>query len=34
MTPEQQKQWAAEQRELREHRRGGVAAGDAKPQNY
>jgi Spy/CpxP family protein refolding chaperone len=34
MTPEQQKQWAAEQRELREHKRGGGAAGDAKPQNY
>jgi Spy/CpxP family protein refolding chaperone len=34
MTPEQQKQWAAEQRELREHRHGGGAASDAKPQNY
>jgi Spy/CpxP family protein refolding chaperone len=34
MTPEQQKQWAAEQRELREHKHGGGAASDAKPQNY
>jgi Spy/CpxP family protein refolding chaperone len=34
MTPEQQKQWAAEQRELREHKHGGSGAADAKPQNY
>jgi hypothetical protein len=34
MTPEQQKQWAAEQRELRAHKHGGGAAADAKPQNY
>ncbi|HEY4950406.1 MAG TPA: hypothetical protein VIH88_08745 [Candidatus Acidoferrales bacterium] len=33
MTPEQQKQWAAEQRELREHKRGGGAAAESKPQN-
>jgi Spy/CpxP family protein refolding chaperone len=33
MTPEQQKQWAAEQRELRAHKHGGGAAADAKPQN-
>jgi Spy/CpxP family protein refolding chaperone len=33
MTPEQQKQWAAEQRELRENKHGGGAAGAAKPQN-
>jgi Spy/CpxP family protein refolding chaperone len=33
MTPEQQKQWAAEQRELRAHKHGGDAAADAKPQN-
>jgi Spy/CpxP family protein refolding chaperone len=33
MTPEQQKQWAAEQRELREHKHGGGAGADAKPQN-
>jgi Spy/CpxP family protein refolding chaperone len=31
MTPEQQKQWAAEQRELREHKHG--AGADGKPQN-
>jgi Spy/CpxP family protein refolding chaperone len=34
MTPEQQKQWAAEQRELREHKDGAGAAPDAKPRNY
>jgi Spy/CpxP family protein refolding chaperone len=34
MTPEQQKQWAAEQRELREHKHGAGAGADAKPQNY
>jgi Spy/CpxP family protein refolding chaperone len=34
MTPEQQKQWAAEQRELREHKHGGGGTADAKPQNY
>jgi Spy/CpxP family protein refolding chaperone len=34
MTPDQQKQWAAEQRELREHKHGGGGAADAKPQNY
>jgi Spy/CpxP family protein refolding chaperone len=34
MTPEQQKQWAAEQRELRAHKHGGDAAADARPQNY
>jgi Spy/CpxP family protein refolding chaperone len=34
MTPEQQKQWAAEQRELREHKHSGGGASDAKPQNY
>jgi Spy/CpxP family protein refolding chaperone len=33
MTPEQQRQWAAEQRELRENKHGGGAAGAAKPQN-
>jgi Spy/CpxP family protein refolding chaperone len=33
MTPEQQKQWAAEQRELREHKHGGGAAAEGKPQN-
>jgi Spy/CpxP family protein refolding chaperone len=33
MTPEQQKQWAAEQRELREHKHGGSATPEAKPQN-
>jgi Spy/CpxP family protein refolding chaperone len=33
MTPEQQKQWAAEQRELRAHKHGGGPAADAKPQN-
>jgi Spy/CpxP family protein refolding chaperone len=33
MTPEQQKQWAAEQRELREHKHGGGAASEGKPQN-
>jgi Spy/CpxP family protein refolding chaperone len=33
MTPEQQKQWAAEQRERREQKHGGGAAGEAKPQN-
>ena len=32
MTPEQQKQWAAEQRELREHKHGGGAAAESKPQ--
>jgi len=32
MTPEQQKQWAAEQRELREHKHGGGAAAEGKPQ--
>ena len=32
MTPEQQKQWAAEQRELREHKHGGGAATEGKPQ--
>jgi Spy/CpxP family protein refolding chaperone len=32
MTPEQQKQWAAEQRELRENKHGGAGAA-AKPQN-
>jgi Spy/CpxP family protein refolding chaperone len=34
MTPEQQKQWAAEQRELREHKHGAGASADSKPQNY
>src|ERR1700691_3531178 len=34
MTPEQQKQWAAEQRELRAHKHGGDAAADSRPQNY
>jgi Spy/CpxP family protein refolding chaperone len=33
MTPEQQKQWAAEQRERRENKHGGSAAADGKPQN-
>jgi Spy/CpxP family protein refolding chaperone len=33
MTPEQQKQWAAEQRELREHKHGASTAADGKPQN-
>ena len=33
MTPEQQKQWAAEQRELRENKHGGGAAPVSKPQN-
>jgi Spy/CpxP family protein refolding chaperone len=33
MTPEQQKQWATEQRERREQKHGGGAAGEAKPQN-
>jgi Spy/CpxP family protein refolding chaperone len=33
MTPEQQKQWAAEQRELREHKYGAGSGADAKPQN-
>jgi|SRR5579863_4117309 len=33
MTPEQQKQWAAEQRERRENKHGGGAAGESKPQN-
>jgi hypothetical protein len=33
MTPEQQKQWAAEQRELRENKHGGSAAPVSKPQN-
>jgi Spy/CpxP family protein refolding chaperone len=33
MTPEQQKQWAAEQRELREHKHGGSTAPEGKPQN-
>jgi Spy/CpxP family protein refolding chaperone len=32
MTPEQQKQWAAEQRELRENKHGGSAAATGKPQ--
>jgi Spy/CpxP family protein refolding chaperone len=32
MTPEQQKQWAAEQRELRENKHGGGAAATGKPQ--
>jgi hypothetical protein len=32
MTPEQQKQWAAEQRELRAHKHGADA--EARPQNY
>jgi Spy/CpxP family protein refolding chaperone len=31
MTPEQQKQWAAEQRELRENKHGGSAAPVSKP---
>jgi Spy/CpxP family protein refolding chaperone len=33
MTPEQQKQWAAEQRELREHQHGAAATPESKPQN-
>jgi Spy/CpxP family protein refolding chaperone len=33
MTPEQQKQWAAEQRELRENKHGGGAAPVSKPQS-
>jgi Spy/CpxP family protein refolding chaperone len=33
MTPEQQKQWAAEQRERREQKHGGGAASESKPQN-
>jgi Spy/CpxP family protein refolding chaperone len=33
MTPEQQKQWAAEQRELRENKHGGSAGAASKPQN-
>jgi Spy/CpxP family protein refolding chaperone len=33
MTPEQQKQWAAEQRERRDSKHGGSAAADGKPQN-
>jgi Spy/CpxP family protein refolding chaperone len=33
MTPEQQKQWAAEQRERRESRHGGGAASQTKPQS-
>jgi Spy/CpxP family protein refolding chaperone len=33
MTPEQQKQWAAEQRELRENKHGGGAGVASKPQN-
>ncbi len=33
MTPEQQRQWAAEQRELREHKHGAGAAADPKPQH-
>jgi Spy/CpxP family protein refolding chaperone len=33
MTPEQQKQWASEQRELRENKHGGGAAPAGKPQN-
>jgi hypothetical protein len=32
MTPEQQKQWAAEQRELRENKHGGSSAAAGKPQ--
>ena len=32
MTPEQRNQWAAEQRELREHKHGGGAATEGKPQ--
>ncbi len=32
MTPEQQKQWAAEQRELREHKHGGATTPESKPQ--
>ena len=33
MTPEQQKQWAAEQRQLRENKHGGSAAPVSKPQS-
>ena len=33
MTPEQQKQWAAEQRELRESKHGGSVGAASKPQN-
>jgi Spy/CpxP family protein refolding chaperone len=33
MTPEQQKQWAAEQRELRENKHGGGAGAASTPQN-
>jgi hypothetical protein len=33
MTPQQQKQWAAEQREIRENKHGGSAAATGKPQN-
>jgi len=33
MTPEQQKRWAAEQRELRENKHGGSAGAASKPQN-
>ena len=33
MTPEQQKQWAAEQRELRESTHGGSVGAASKPQN-
>jgi Spy/CpxP family protein refolding chaperone len=33
MTPEQQKQWAAEQRERRDNKHGGSSAPEGKPQN-
>jgi len=33
MTPEQQKQWAAEQRERRDNKHGGGSAPESKPQN-
>jgi Spy/CpxP family protein refolding chaperone len=33
MTPEQQKQWASEQRERRDGKHGGVTTPEAKPQN-
>jgi Spy/CpxP family protein refolding chaperone len=33
MTPEQQKQWAAEQRERRDNKHGGSSAPQPKPQN-
>jgi Spy/CpxP family protein refolding chaperone len=33
MTPEQQKQWAAEQRERRDSKHGGSATPEGKPQN-